>query len=312
MQSSPPALRLRPLRVTELIDTVFSLYRQNFWLFVAVIALVQVPYQVVADLLGLTAPRRSLHATAGKPLTPAELHTLVVALVGLGVLATVLMVINIAVVVPLQTAAFTRAVADRFLGVQTSAGDCYRFAIRRWGALVLLGLLYLVLMGAALLLLGVVAALWVILLGKGGWVLAVLWVLVGLVAAIVVYVRLVVVTPALVLEGLGPWEAIRRSWKLTSGHAGRAFGVMISLVLVELLIGLALGIVIGVLVGLAGGAQSTTGMVAGDVSTLVVGVLTAPILASGLTLLYFDLRVRKEAFDLELLAQQISLGPGSA
>ena len=312
MQSSPPALRLRPLRVTELIDTVFSLYRQNFWLFLAVIALVQVPYQVVADLLGLTAPSRTLHSTAGKPLTPAELHTLLVALVGLLVIAAVLMVITIAVVVPLQTAAFTKAVADRFLGVRTSAGDCYRFAIRRWGSLVLLGLIYLVLTAAALIVLGLVALLLITLLGRGGGVLAVLVVLVGLVAAIVVYVRLVVATPALVLEGLGPREAIQRSWKLTAGHAGRAFGVLVSLILVELLIGLALGIVIGILVGLAGGAQSPTGTVVGDVSTLVVAVLTAPILASGLTLLYFDLRVRKEDFDLELLAQQISLGPGSA
>ena len=310
MQPTPSGLRLRPLRVTELIDTVFSLYRQNFWLFLAVIALVQVPYQVVADLLGLTAPTRNIHPTSGTALTSAQLHALLVALVGLVVIAAVLMVITIAVVVPLQTAAFTKAVADRFLGVQTSAGDCYRFAVRRWGSLVLLGLIYLALSVAALVVLGLVATLLILLLGKGGGFLSVLVVLVGLVAAVMVYVRLVVATPSLVLEGLHPWEAIRRSWNLTSGHAGRVFGVLLSLVLVELLIGLALGIVVGFLVGLAGGATSATGTAVGDLSTLVVAVLAAPILASGLTLVYFDLRVRKEAFDLELLAQQISLGPG--
>jgi hypothetical protein len=47
MQPPPTAPRLRPLRVSELLDTVFSLYRRNFWLFLAVIALVQVPYQIV-------------------------------------------------------------------------------------------------------------------------------------------------------------------------------------------------------------------------------------------------------------------------
>ncbi|MHB8312342.1 MAG: glycerophosphoryl diester phosphodiesterase membrane domain-containing protein, partial [Candidatus Dormibacteria bacterium] len=116
----------------------------------------------------------------------------------------------------------------------------------------------------------------------------------------------------LVLEGRRPWEAIQRSWRLTSGHAGRVFGVLLSLVLVELLIGLALGILVGVGVSAVGGAGSAAGTVVGDVATLVVAVLVAPILASGLTLLYFDLRVRKEAFDLELLAQQISAGQGPA
>lgn len=312
MQSPPAGLRLRPLRVTELIDTVFSLYRQNFWLFLAVIALVQVPYQVIADLLGLTAPSRNLHPGAGKALTSAQLHTLLVALVGLLVIAAVLTVINIAVVVPLQTAAFTKAVADRFLSIPTSAGDCYRFAVRRWGALIVLGLIYLALAVAALVVLGAVTTLLVLLLGRGGGVLAVLVALVGIVGAVMVYVRLVVATPSLVLEGLRPWEAIQRSWRLTSGHAGRVFGVLLSLVLVELLIGLALGILVGVGVSAVGGASSAAGTVVGDVATLVVAVLVAPILASGLTLLYFDLRVRKEAFDLELLAQQISAGQGPA
>jgi hypothetical protein len=32
MESQPGALRLRPMGVSDLIDTVFSLYRRNFWL----------------------------------------------------------------------------------------------------------------------------------------------------------------------------------------------------------------------------------------------------------------------------------------
>jgi hypothetical protein len=37
---------------------------------------------------------------------------------------------------------------------------------------------------------------------------------------------------------------------------------------------------------------------------LIVGVLVRPIQVSALTLLFYDLKIRKEAFDLEAMAQQ--------
>jgi hypothetical protein len=312
MQAPPAPLRLRPLRVTELLDTVFSLYRRNFWLFVAVIALIQVPYQIIDDLLGLAVRHRTVHVAAGHLLTSAQVHTLLVEVVGLILLAAVLLLLNVGVVVPLQTAAFTKAVADRFLERQTTAVGCYRAAIRRWPSLLLLGLIYLGLSLAALLVLGIIAFLLIILLGGKGAALTVLVVLVGLIFFVIFAIRLAVATPALVLEATGPWEAIRRSWNLTVGQAGHTFGVLLSLLVVQLVIGFALGLLIGLLGTGLGGTGSFVGTAAEAVGGLVAAVLVAPILASGLTLLYFDLRVRKEAFDLELLAQQISGETGPA
>jgi hypothetical protein len=308
MQAPPTAPRLRPLRVSELLDTVFSLYRRNFWLFLAVIALVQVPYQIVDDLLGLAVSHRanSVTVTAGHTLTSAQLHSLLVTVVGLLLLASVLLVLNVAVVVPLQTAAFTKAVADRFLDRPTTAMDCYRLAIRRWTRLLLLGLTYFGLVLAALVALSLVAFLLILLLGRAGGVLTVLVVLVGLIFGVFFYTRLSIASPALVLEGVGPWASIKRSWHLTSGQAGHAFGVLFSLLVVGLLIAIALGLLVDLAATAAGGVGSVTGTAVEEVGDLLAAVLVAPILASGLTLLYFDLRVRKEAFDLELLAQQIS------
>ena len=307
MQSSPVELRLRPLRVTELLDTVFSLYRRNFWLFVAIVAVVQVPYQIIDDLLSLTRPSRLPRVKAGHALTHAQLNlTLHDAAVGLGV-AAILLLLVVAAVVPLQTAAFTKAVADRFLGRPASAGSCYRFAVNRWGALILLGLIYLGLFLAGAIVLAILVALLLLLIGGAGGALAVLVGLIALVVGIIFYVRLVVASPALVLEGCRPWEAIRRSWQLTAGHAGRTFGVLVSLVLIEVLVGALLGIVVGIPAGLVG-INSPAGVLISDLGTLIIGVLVAPILAGGVTLLYFDLRIRKEAFDLELLSQQLSQG----
>jgi len=39
--------------------------------------------------------------------------------------------------------------------------------------------------------------------------------------------------------------------------------------------------------------------------------LTTPLSAAVLTVLYFDLRVRKEGFDLELLARRLGVEPGT-
>jgi hypothetical protein len=39
----------------------------------------------------------------------------------------------------------------------------------------------------------------------------------------------------------------------------------------------------------------------------VLPLVLAPVVAAVITLIYYDLRVRREAFDLEMLAQQ--LGP---
>jgi len=82
--------------------------------------------------------------------------------------------------------------------------------------------------------------------------------------------------------------------------------VLFSLLVVGLLIAIALGLLVDLAATAAGGVGSVTGTAVEEVGDLLAAVLVAPILASGLTLLYFDLRVRKEAFDLELLAQQIS------
>ena len=67
-------------------------------------------------------------------------------------------------------------------------------------------------------------------------------------------------------------------------------------------------------VGTAGNAVSaSSNSLAGIVLNVIAGtlskVLTTPFTAAFVTVLYFDLRVRKEAFDLQLLAQRIGVEP---
>jgi hypothetical protein len=68
------------------------------------------------------------------------------------------------------------------------------------------------------------------------------------------------------------------------------------------------GAVVGVSTVQAGQA-SVIGVVVNIVAGTVSSVLTTPFVAAFVTVLYFDLRVRKEAFDLQLLAQRIGVDP---
>jgi uncharacterized membrane protein len=122
--------------------------------------------------------------------------------------------------------------------------------------------------------------------------------LVLIVPGLIIMAGLALATVTLVLEpGTGPIAAMNRSWELTQGSRWKVFIT----VFVAWLFLLVPTIVVGVVaaVGTAAGIWSPL------VSTVLSGVLQIfayPFLYVVITVLYYDMRVRKEGFDLELLA----------
>jgi hypothetical protein len=100
------------------------------------------------------------------------------------------------------------------------------------------------------------------------------------------------VRQAVVLEGLGPLRALRRSSALSAGVKWHIIGT--------LLLGGVLTIVISIGAGLAVGLVQSN-IVQRVVETLV-GVCVRPFFSIVETLLYYDVRIRKEAFDIEYMA----------
>jgi hypothetical protein len=91
------------------------------------------------------------------------------------------------------------------------------------------------------------------------------------------------VAPVTVLERPGVFAAFGRSRRLVQGHGWQVFGVIVLFILIFLLIGLVLGIIGAVLGG------------AGQVVLNYVGnVLTAPLVALASSVMYFELKERKE------------------
>jgi hypothetical protein len=133
--------------------------------------------------------------------------------------------------------------------------------------------------------------------------------LVAAVVALYLSTRLAFVAPSVVLERLGVGGGISRSWRLTSGREfWRVLGIRL---LTGIIVGIAAQVVtfplsmIGTIGVLGTGDPSRMyvwqAVVAG-VSGLVAGALTTPFTAGVDALLYVDQRIRREGFDVQLIA----------
>jgi len=127
-------------------------------------------------------------------------------------------------------------------------------------------------------------------------------------------VMLSLTLPVVVLERQSPFAAIARSWRLVTGSYWRIFGIFALLGVIFFVLYLIFAVVIG-LVGVAGitaglGSSNGSGTVAaGTVIVLVIvslifgfviGTLITAVGTGVVTLLYADMRMRKEGLDIVL------------
>jgi hypothetical protein len=126
-----------------------------------------------------------------------------------------------------------------------------------------------------------------------------------MIPGIVLLCGLVLAFPSLVLEpGSSPTGALSRSWSLTRGSRWRMLALLATLVVLLYVPIIALGAIATVFLPAGGSGSLTPGLM----TLAVVGVmqmLLYPLLYCVLTVAYYDLRVRKEGFDLEVLASTL-------
>jgi ABC-type dipeptide/oligopeptide/nickel transport system permease subunit len=111
--------------------------------------------------------------------------------------------------------------------------------------------------------------------------------------------------PVALFEDARGTKALGRSRDLVTDLWWRTFGTLFLLIILIVVVRLML--VSGIVGGLV--LNSDNGVLAGvllALSTIVSSTLTLPLWAAASAYLYFDLRVRKEGFDLMLMASQIS------
>lgn len=262
---------LRPLTTGEVLDRTFQIYRQNFILFAGISAIPNIGLLVVQ--LGLVG---SVYATR----RPTASTAIAAAVGGLGMLLVSLIVSAVA------TAATTFAVSDLYLNKTTSISACFSrvrgkllkviYTSAELGARVGLGFLLLIVPG-------------------------IYW---GGMYGIAV--------PAVVLEDIRARDAFKRSAQLTEGFRGRVIVVYFLTWVLTVVIALGAGAVLGA-AGLSAARNAGT-VTAKAVQYLIggaVNTLVWPVMSIALTLVYYDQRVRKEAFDIETMMSLLDGTPAS-
>jgi len=123
--------------------------------------------------------------------------------------------------------------------------------------------------------------------------------------------------PVAVLEDRGLRESLARSSQLTKGHRWRIFLIyVLIIVLVYIASLLVQGPLMFALTVLSGPFRAGRLPVVAQVAIPVAGFVTqsvlSPIMTIALSLVYYDERVRKEAFDLEHMMQQMDRTAGTS
>jgi hypothetical protein len=106
---------------------------------------------------------------------------------------------------------------------------------------------------------------------------------------------------AIILEGKSAGEAFSRSRELARGHVLRILGTLLLAFIIFFVIVLTLSFGIGAVAGLLGIGPRIAAAI-GE----IVFVLPYPLLSVVGTLLYYDLRIRKEGFDIDVMAQELA------
>jgi len=256
------ATALRPLSTGELLDRTFSLYRSHFGLFVVIFAL---PHMVVLayQLIGLVFQSPSPNFSNILLTASWTIGAAVLTLVVSAVsqAATVVAVSNFLLDRPASVTDSFSRIKGQLLGILVLSFLC---TVAAW-----FGLFVFIVPGVIL---------WIM------WSLAV---------------------PVKVLEQKGVFDSMSRSMELTKGSWGRIF--VIGLLIVALRFGVSALLNWPVLIAagfsMRGGVRQmgVVWQIAVQVSTFVSTSLVGALATIAFSVVYYDQRVRKEAFDLQFM-----------
>ena len=258
---------LRPLSLGELLDRTFSLYRNHFWLFVGITA---IPYLLLLGPGLLIDAAQSM--IRENPLLAGLMAGLLTLLVALGTL----------IAYGLTQAATVFAVSEVYLGRALSIRESYARVYGDIGRVIFV----------------------LILVGVGIFVGFILLIVPG----IWFFLRSCISVMPAVLEDKPAVEAIRRGMELTKGNLGRVAVVLLLFLVINWVAAVILQMpawIAFAVVGIQEGGFTVWAMMLARVGQFLATILAGPMLTIALSLLYFDLRMRKEGFDLKLMMDQL-------
>ena len=260
---------MKPMTIGDIMDNTFYLYRDHFLVFFGTAAIIFLPLTLAVDWFSGLIGAGLAELPEEVPFTMTFLAQGFLGLAGILVLSIL--------ITPLE-GALVKAAADAALGVQPTIASSIKAALAR----------YIPTLAATTLIFSAVLVGLVFLVVPG--VLFILWFSVGF--------------QVVLLEKVGPVAAAARSRRLTKGALGRIFLLLAAFGLLVGAIQYALNVPILALltVNLPDG-----GPLVALVRVLqgLITALLAPLFLIATTLLYLDLRFRREGLDIELTAARL-------
>lgn len=266
---------LRPMPIGDLLDTAFRLYRAHFTRFLTLTAVVLIPITMVRLLL-LSSPN------ANQLLDNAQTTFLL----------------------PLISAALTSAGARIYANETFSLRQAYRAGARRYlsafGAVFLQGLLIIlpiVILGGCLL----------FAVSTNGASSPLIWVVFSLAIPLVVFVltKYAVTLPAIMVEGIGAGAGMSRSWLLTKKRFWHVASVIVATTLLTLVLSELPALSVSYIAGTASAGSPALWPSALQIVLAQLGqMITLPLQYLVPVMLYYDLRIRNEGYDIEQASQR--------
>lgn len=302
---SGEGVEIEPLTIGGILDRTFQICRTHFWKLLAIVGIPWVITTIIALVLTIAVAVVGLTVKNLGNLAP---WLLIVA--GVAVIPSVIVVL--VGLFYLSQGALIYAVSSIYLGKEVLVKGAYRFVLSRLGRFFLTSCLFVLaacgfvafstLIGA--LLFGAFKA-----ATSSGWWSAVTW---PFLAVIPMYgiTKLLLFDKVVIIEDEAYGKALKRSWHLLTGKADspwpRGFFLrLVILINLFFLINMAISIVFrtpGAVFSLLLSEPQWLGAIVNQVLTSI-GSLVAGVFGSVcMVVFYYDIRNRKEGFDLKMLA----------
>lgn len=289
-------LDLRPLSLGEILDRTFTLYRRNFLLFAGISAIsyllvlgLGLAQSIFLPIVGLQNPtfNRGIYA---------------------GGFFTILSVVVQILAYMFSQGGTVFAVSELYLGRQMGIGESFGRLRGELGSL--FGVLFL---NSLLVFGGPLVCFITAFLGFSPALLLLGFILL-IFPGFYFACRVLVCVPATLLENIGPRASLERSFALTRGNVGRAFAIYVLYFVLKYAAAglLAWPFAFGIISSQKDPAMFRMWLSLTQVGSFIAGVLVGPVLTIAAAVYYYDLRVRKEAFDLQFMMNPTGpIAPGT-
>jgi hypothetical protein len=274
---------MRPRRVGEILDAAIKLYLSHARVLMGSAAAIVVPLQLISGVILLSTYSNGNEISTGfagfgrtVTVTPAQANARLGA-TGITLLVTV-------VGSTFVLAACVKALSDAYLDQPPTVKGSLRFGLRRLLPLIALGIVY--------------------------WIGQIIGFVLLIIPGIWLYAAWSVRVPAMLIERAGPFRALGRSRRLVEGRWWPTAGVLLVSTIMVAVIGDVIEAAIGAVALSSATPSVLVAVVISVLGSIVSGVLLQPFSAAVVTVLYYDLRIRHEGYDLALLADQLGLPEG--